>query len=149
MSTKQTVFNLNGDEYGLDIMDVSTVEKDLKITKLSNATNNGPLQGKTIIRGEEMLVYSLRRKFGYEDKKADFETRYLVTGVNGKNIAFEVDKVKGIDDIQESDIYQVPSIIKCNKTSFIKSIAEIEGNLVVILDANSILDEEETKALQA
>lgn len=158
MSTKQTVFRLDGEVYGLDIMDVSTVEKDLKITKLSNTPINENSQlknvhslknvkGKTDLRGEVIPVYSLRRKFGYEDKHADAETRYLITKVNGKNIAFEVDNVKGIDDIQLSDIYEVPSIIKCNKTSYIKSIADMDGSLVIILDTINILDEEETKAL--
>ena len=152
MSTKQTVFRLDGEEYGLDIMDVSTVEKDLEVTKLSNAPNNENsylknVKGKTNLRGEVMPVYSLRRKFGYEDKQADAETRYLITKANGKNIAFEVDNVKGIDDIQLWDIYEVPSIIKCNKTSYIKSIADMDGSLVIILDTSNILDEEETKAL--
>ncbi|NLJ96786.1 MAG: purine-binding chemotaxis protein CheW [Clostridiales bacterium] len=149
MSTKQTVFRVNGEEYGLDIMDVSTVEKDLKIIKLSNTPVFKNVKGKTNLRGEEIPVYSLRRKFGYEDKEVDDETRYLITNVNGKNIAIEVDNVKGINDIQLSDIYEVPSIIKCNRTSYVKSIADVDDSLVVILDTNNILDKEETKALQA
>lgn len=149
MSTKQTVFRVNGEEYGLDIMDVSTVEKDLKIIKLFNTPVFKNVKGKTNLRGEEIPVYSLRRKFGYEDKEVDDETRYLITNVNGKNIAIEVDNVKGINDIQLSDIYEVPSIIKCNRTSYVKSIADVDDSLVVILDTNNILDKEETKALQA
>lgn len=153
MSTKQTIFQINNEDYGMDIIDVSTVEKDMEITKMAilpqNVNSLKNVKGKINLRGEEMPVYSLRCKFGYEDKRADEHTRYLITNVNGKSIAFEVDNVKGINDIQPSDIYEVPSILKSNKTSYIKSIANNKGDLVIILDSNNILDDEEIKALQA
>lgn len=147
MSTKQAVFQLNGDEYGLDITEVNTVEKEMNIKEMANSPNN--VKGKINIRGSEIPVYSLRRKFGFKDKEPDNNTRYLVTNVNGKDIAFEVDQVKGILDIEASDIFNVPLLIKCNKTSYIKSIAKIDGGLILLLDSNSLLDNEEMKALQA
>lgn len=158
MSTKQTVFQLNGEDYGIDIVEVSTVEKDLKISKMVNSSNKDlaknvdslkNVKGKVNLRGEEIPVYSLRKKFGFEDIDTGIDTRYLIVNVKGKNIAFEVDHVKGINDIQESDIYEVPSIIKSDQTSYIKSLANVKGDLVIILDSSKILDDEETKALQA
>lgn len=147
MSTKQAVFQLNGEEYGLNIIEVNTVEKDMNIKEMANSPNN--VKGKIEIRGSEIPVYSLRRKFGFMDKEPDGNTRYLITNVNGIDIAFEVDQVNGILDIEASDIFDVPLIIKCNNTSYIKSIAKIDGGLILLLDSNSILDKEEMKALQA
>ena len=157
LSTKQTNFQLNGEDYGMDIATVSTVEKDLKIKKIVSSSNKDVsknedslknIKGKVDLRGEEIPVYSLRSKFGFPEKEVDLDTRYLVTNVDGKNIAFEVDHVKGISDIEDTNIYKVPSIIKNKETFYIKSLADLAGELVIILDSSKILNDEEKKVLQ-
>lgn len=146
MSTKQAIFQLNGEDYGLDITDVSTVEKDMDIKNLANSPSN--VKGKINLRGREIPVYSLRRKFGIEDKKQDKDSRYLIIDVKGLDIAFEVDQVKGILDIDSSDIFDVPSVIKCNDTSYIKSIAKVSDGLILLLDSKLLLNNEEREAIQ-
>lgn len=146
MSTKQAVFQLNEYEYGLDIAEVNTVEKDVVIKKLANSPDN--VKGKINLRGNNIPVYSLRRKFGFENKKQDKNTRYLVATVNGIEIAFEVDNVKGIMDIETSDIFDLPPVISCNDTSYIKSIAKVGDGLILLLDINYLLSNEEANALQ-
>lgn len=146
MSTKQAIFQLNGEDYGLDITDVSTVEKDMDIKNLANSPSN--VKGKINLRGREIPVYSLRRKFGIEDKKQDKNSRYLIIDVKGLDIAFEVDQVKGILDIDSSDIFDVPSVIKCNDTSYIKSIAKVSDGLILLLDSKLLLNNEEREAIQ-
>jgi purine-binding chemotaxis protein CheW len=146
MSTKQAVFQLNGDEYGLIITDVSTVEKDMDIRKMTNSPSN--VKGKINLRGREIPVYSFRRKFGIEEKEQDKNTRYLIIDVKGMDIAFEVDHMKGILDIESSDIFDVPPVIKCKDTSYIKSIANVDDGLILLLDSNYLLKEEEIKALK-
>lgn len=146
MSTKQAIFQLNGEDYGLDITDVSTVEKDMDIKNLANSPSN--VKGKINLRGREIPVYSLRRKFGIEDKKQDKDSRYLIIDVKGLDIAFEVDQVKGILDIDSSDIFDVPSVIKCNDTSYIKSIAKVSDGLILLLDSSFLLSNQEMDALK-
>ena len=146
MNTKYAVFQLNGEDYGLDITDVNTVEKDMIITKMANSPSY--VKGKINLRGNEIPVYSLRKKFGMEDKKSDKDTRFLVTNVNGIDIAVEVDHVKGILDLESSDIFDVPLIIKCNNTSYIKSIAYVDDRLILLIDNDFLLDNEEMVALQ-
>lgn len=146
MNTKHAVFQLNNKDYGLDISQVNTVEKDMKILKMENAPKN--IKGKINLRGEEIPVLSLRRKFGFSDKEADNETRYLITDVNGKHIALEVDQVKGINDIDQSVVFEVPQVVKSNNTSYLKSIAKIDGDLILLLDSSKLLDTDEVKALE-
>lgn len=146
MSSKQAVFQLNGEEYGLAITEVHTVEKDMTIKKLANSPKN--VKGKLTLRDIEIPVYSLRRKFDLEDKEPDKDTRFLITSVNGMDIAFEVDHVEGILDIEMSSIFDFPQVIKCSSTSYIKSIANVDDRLILLLDSNKLLDDEEMKALQ-
>lgn len=147
MSTKQAVFQINGDEYGMDITDIHTVEKDMNINKMANSPQN--VKGKFNLRGNDIPVYSLRSKFGVDNREPDQDTRFLISNVKGMDIAFEVDHVKGILDFESSDILDVPQIIKSNNTSYIKSIASMGDGLILLLDSDLLLDKEELKALQA
>lgn len=146
MSTKQAVFQLNGDEYGLDIRDVHTIEKDITITKRANSPNN--IKGKINLRGDDIPVYSLRSKFGFEETKQDEKTRYIVITVKGMDIAFEVDHVKGIIDLEASNMLEVPPVIRSKDTSYIKSIADVDDGLLLLLDSDFLLNDEEISSLQ-
>jgi len=146
MSIKQAVFQLNGEEYGLDITQVNTIEKDLEIIKADNLPKN--IKGKVKIRGNELPVYSLRRKFGIPDAEADKNTRYLITNAGDVQIALEVDLVKGIKDFDQSDIFDVPEVIKSSDTSYLKSIAHSDEGLVLLLDSSMLMSGDEIKALE-
>jgi purine-binding chemotaxis protein CheW len=147
MSTKYTVFQLNGEEYGLDISNVKTIEKDMTIKKMANAPSN--VKGKISLRGNEVPVYNLRRKFGFEDKKPDKFTRFLLSSSEGIDIAIEVDRVKGILDLEVSDLFDVPQIIKCSSTSYIKAIAKADEGIIYILNSDFLLDNEERESLKS
>ena len=146
MSIKQAVFQLNGEEYGLDITQVNTIEKDLEIIKADNLPKN--IKGKVKIRGNELPVYSLRRKFGIPDAEADKNTRYLITNAGDVQIALEVDLVKGIKDFDQSDVFDVPEVIKSSDTSYLKSIAHSDEGLVLLLDSSMLMSGDEIKALE-
>ncbi len=146
MSIKQAIFQLNGEDYGLDITDVNIIEKDISLIEIKNAPDN--MKGKIDLRGKEIPVYNLRRKFGLEDKEPDLMTRFLIITIKGIDFALEVDHVSGIKDIDETHIYKVPSIIESNNTSYIKNIANIGEGLILILDSSLLIDQKELKAMK-
>ena len=63
-------------------------------------------------------------------------------------ISFEVDHVKGILDIEASDIFDTPQIIKTSNTSYIKSIARAGDGLILLLDSKELVDSNEMKTLE-
>lgn len=145
MVTKQAVFQVNGEDYGLDIAQISTVEKELDIIKAENMPAN--IKGKVKLRGKEIPVYSLRRKFGIPEKEADRDSRYLITYAGDVEIAIEADHVKGLKDFDQSDLFDVPEVLKNDDTSYIKNIAYSDGDSILILDSEKLLSDEERKAL--
>jgi len=146
MSIKQAVFQINGEEYGLDITKVSTIEKDLEVVKAEKMPKN--IKGKINLRGTEIPVFSLRRKFNLPDEEADKDTRYLITNAGDVQIALEVDLVKGIKDFDQSDVFDVPEVLKNSDTSYLKSIAYSDGELILLLDSNLLLSDDEVNALK-
>jgi purine-binding chemotaxis protein CheW len=145
-STKQAIFMLGEEEYSFDIMDVNIIEKYIPIEPVANLTKN--LKGIIRLRGDIIPVYSLRRKFGWNDIDANEDTRFIITTSKGQQIAYEVDKMKEIQQFEEDQLYAVPPVVRSKETSYMKSISNVQGNLVINLDHDGIVTEEEDKLIK-
>lgn len=146
-STKQAVFVVGEEEYGLDIMDVSIVEKYMTIEKVSDLPKN--VKGVIRLRGDIIPVYSLRRKFGLEDIQPDEDTRFIITTSKDILFAFEVDKMKEIVNMDEEQMNEVPTIVNSKDTAYMKAVANHQGRLILLLDHNGILADDEQKQVVA
>lgn len=145
-STKQAIFYLDGNEYSMDVMEVSTIEKCVPIEPLENAPMN--VKGIIELRGASMPVYSLRSKFGMQSKEQDADTRLIITNSKGIVMAYEVDKIHGIVDTSADQIYEVPSILQNENTTYLKRILSLDQRLIPILDKDGILTEEEFEKIK-
>lgn len=145
-STKQAIFNLGEDEYSIDIMDVVAIEKLVDIKPASSLPQY--FKGVINLRGDIIPVYSLREKFGMEEVQPDLETRFVVTSSNGVLVAFEVDKMAGIVEVNEDRVNEVPVIVQSSDTSYLKAITKVNDRLVLIMDKNGLLSGEDIKKLE-
>jgi len=146
-STKQAIFKLGEAEYGLDIMEVNTIEKFITIEPVANLPKN--LKGVIRLRGDVIPVYSLRRKFGLEDIQPNDDTRFIITTSNGILIAYEVDQMVEIVPLEPEQLNEVPSILLSKETSYLKSLTNIHEGLVIIMNHDGILSEEEQNKIKA
>lgn len=146
-STKHAIFILGEEKYGLNIMDVNTIEKFITINPVENAPKN--VKGLIHLRGNKIPVYSLRRKFGLQEIEPDEDTRFIITFSNELQIAYEVDKMIEIAQIGQEQMNEVPSIIRSKDTAYIKLVSNMDGSLVILLDQNGILTEEERSMIKA
>lgn len=145
-STKQAVFMLGKEEYGMDIMDVNIIEKPIPIEPVAGLPKN--FKGIINLRGEVIPIYSLRRKFGLEDAETDRDTRFILTTSNNVPVAYEVDRMVEIAQLEDNQQSEVPQIAKSEDTAYMQSVANIRGQLVIILNHNGILTREEQEKLQ-
>jgi purine-binding chemotaxis protein CheW len=145
-TTKQAIFMLGEEEYGLDIMDVNIIEKVIPVEPVVNFPKN--LKGIINLRGDIIPVYSLKRKFGLEEKEADENTRYIITTSNGILIAYEVDKMVEIVQFEQEQLNEVPPIVKSKDTSYMKYVTNVHDRLVIILDHDGILTEDEQSKIK-
>lgn len=146
-STKQAVFMLGEEEYGLDIMDVNIIEKVIPVEPVSSFPKN--LKGIIRLRGDIIPVYSLRRKFGLEDTAADDDTRFIITNSNGNLVAYEVDRMMEIVQFGPDQLYETPSVVKSKDTSYIKAVTNVHDRLVILLNHDGILTEDEQSKIKA
>ena len=145
-NTKYVIFNLDEEEYGLDIMVVNTIEKYISIEEVPNSPTN--MKGIIHLRGDIIPVYSLRSKFGLSVREPDEDTRFIITKSNDILIAYEVDRMQNIAELEEAQINETPSILKSEEASFMKSVANNNNRLIIMLDPNGILTSEEQKQIK-
>ncbi|HHU71020.1 MAG TPA: purine-binding chemotaxis protein CheW [Clostridiales bacterium] len=146
-STKQAIFKLGDDVYGMDIMNIKSIENPIPVEKVKKAPDN--IIGMIDLRGDRLPVYSLRRKFGLEDKETDADTRLLITNSNNIPIAYEVDKMEEITVLMEDQVLDQPSIFKSNNTSYMKAITKKDDRLIILMDEDGILAEDEKEKIGA
>ncbi len=138
---KHAVFVLGEEEYGMDIMNINIIEKSITIEP--EAALSGNFLGKVNLRGDVIPVYSLRRRLGLKDAEYTDETRFMITSSNGKLVAYEVDMVVEIVELEEEQLFAVPTIAYNANNQFMKNIINYNGRLVVIFDPDKIMTEQE------
>lgn len=144
---KQVIFKLGEEEYGLDIMLVNAIEKNMDLVRIPNAPSY--IKGIINLRGDVIPVYSLRRKFGLPEKEADQNVKLIVAKSQGILMAYEVDEVKEILEIPAANISETPLIVKSPETSYIHSVANLNGRMVILLDHNGILSKSEKDHIES
>ena len=89
-------FNLDEEEFGVDILKVREINKMLQITRVPNSPHY--VEGVINLRGRIIPVVDLRAKVGLEKKSYNKDTRIIVVEIADKTIGFIVDKVSEVLD---------------------------------------------------
>jgi len=147
LKTKQVIFTLDGEEFGFDIMVVNAIEKYTDLIQVPNAPSY--IRGIMNLRGDVIPVYSLRKKFNLQEKAIDENTKLIITKSNGVLMAFEVDGVKEIIEIPTGSISETPTIVKSLDTSYIQSVANLNGRMILLLNHNGILSSKEQEKIES
>jgi len=144
--TKQVIFNVGDEEYGLDIMLVNAIEKFINIVKVPNSPSC--VKGIINLRGDVIPVYSLRKKFGLPEVQATDRTKLIVTKSKGLMLAYEVDEVKEIVEISGSQISETPAIVRNENTAYIGSVANLSGRMIILLNHDGIITNAEKSSIE-
>lgn len=147
IQTKQVIFTLDNEEFGLDIMVVNAIEKFTDLIPVPNAPSF--IHGIMNLRGDVIPVFSLRRKFGLSDKPVSEDTRLIITKSNGILMAFEVDGVIEIIEIAPENISETPSIVRGINTTYIQNVANIGGRMIILLNHDGILSSKEQEKIES
>lgn len=143
---KLVIFQLGGEEYGIDIKLVSAIETVHKIVSIPNSISF--IKGIMKLRGGVIPVCSLRNKFSLEELEYTDETRFLIIRAHDKEIALVVDSVDEIHNIESQDSYETPDIVKSPKTNYVEKIVTLGERLIVVLDTRNLLSDEELNDIE-
>lgn len=132
------VIRLGAEQYGIDIRYVNNIVRMQNITRVPKVP--AYLKGVINLRGEVIPVVSLRLKMGLEADELGRATRIIILKTEAEgNLGIIVDEVREVVTLTEDDIEKVTRETKGERSdSFINGIGKFGGDLISLLDLNSI-----------
>ncbi len=147
MASKQfVIFNVNNEDFGIEIGQVSSIEKPLEIFKVPNTPHF--IEGLINLRGKVYTVFNLRKKFDLPFTGMDENTKIVIVNVNSTMAGFIVDEVKEILKIEDADIEETPKSISGINREYLTGVAKVGEKIVLLLDLSKILSSEDKKAME-
>lgn len=139
-------FNLDEEEYGVDILTVREINKMLPITKIPNSPSY--VEGVINLRGRIIPVVNLRNKMQLLCKENDKHTRIIVVDLGSKTIGFIVDRVSEVLRVPKSLMEEPPEFVMNIDSKFITAVGKLEDRLLILLDLNKVLLTEDEIIIQ-
>jgi purine-binding chemotaxis protein CheW len=135
---QQMIFNLDTEEFGIDVLKVQEIVRFIKPVKVPKAPDC--VFGVINFRGEIIPVLDLRQIFGLEPTKyGEFTVIIIVKTNNEKTFGMIVDKVVDIINIPEANIQRTEFSSK-EKTKYLKAMGKLENRLILLLDLDKVVD---------
>ncbi|AKB80563.1 Positive regulator of CheA protein activity (CheW) [Methanosarcina horonobensis HB-1 = JCM 15518] len=145
-SFQLVVFELSGEEFGVDIMQVSEIMPLSKITRVPQAPEC--VRGLINLRGKIIVVIDLNRRLGFNSRENDSLSRIIIVEVRDTTIGMLVNSVSGILKLSLSSIEPTPDMIKSKINSkYFNGVGKIGGRLLILLNLARVLGEEEIDEL--
>ncbi|MGQ9818654.1 MAG: chemotaxis protein CheW [Candidatus Kapaibacteriales bacterium] len=130
-------FELAGEHFGIDILNVQEISQMTKITRVPNAPHY--IVGVINLRGKVIPVVDLRRKLDLEPAVYTSLSRIIVINIENKVIGIIVDKMNEVLLIDKNAIEQHPTTTDSKiGENFILGVVNLETKLVILLDLKKV-----------
>lgn len=144
MGTRQfVVFTINGEEFGMNIENISSIEKMLDIFKIPNTPDY--IEGLANLRGKVLTIFNLRRRFNLASPEFDENTKIIIANTSVSEIGVIVDGVREIIKVEDNEFDPVPEALNNVRDRFLSGTAKVGDRLILMLDLEKVLTEEEVK----
>lgn len=139
MATKQyVVFNIEDENFALDIEKVKEIIKPVEIARVPNVPDF--IEGMINMRGKIHAVINVRSKFKVPKKDFDEGTKIILVNMNSMLAGVIVDGVSEIIRVEEEDIEKAPEIISKANPEYISGVIKKEEKMFIILDIDRVID---------
>ena len=129
-------FNLVGEEYAIDILEIQEIIKLPEVTSLPRIIDF--VLGIVSLRGTIVPIVDLRKLMGLGDTVYSRATRVLVIRSGDEPIGIVVDGVTSVLRIDKEAIEPKPRTMQRGSSEFFKGVGRVEGRLLILLDAEAV-----------
>lgn len=140
------VFELSGEEFGVDIMQVSEIIPISKITRVPQSPDC--VKGLINLRGKIIVVIDLNRRLGFSPRESDSLSRIIIVKVRDTTIGMLVNSVSGVLKLPLSSVEPTPDMIKSKiNAEYLIGVGKAGNRLLILLNLVRVLGEEEVDEL--
>ena len=141
-------FTLGEEIYGVDVLKVREIRGWEKIRELHGTPKF--VKGVLDLRGSIVPIVDLRIRFNIADYEYKATTVIIIISLeNGGLMGAVVDSVSDVLGIKSDQIKASPSLGTKINTNYILGMATIDGTMVMLVDADKLLNAEEFEVLSS
>ncbi|MGB9813171.1 MAG: chemotaxis protein CheW [Thermovenabulum sp.] len=131
------IFRLGDEEYGINILQVKTIEKVLPITRIPRAPYY--VKGVINLRGEIIPVIDLKKKFNLPERELTPDARIIIVSVSDVTIGMIVDSATEVIQLPQEAVEPANSVNVGINSDFIEGVGKLEDRLLIILNLEKLL----------
>jgi purine-binding chemotaxis protein CheW len=148
-SEQLLTFILAGEEYGVDILRVQEIKGWDSVTPIPNTPKH--ILGVINLRGTIVPIVDLRLRFGLENIPYGPTTVVIMLKVHnedrGRTMGIVVDGVSDVYNVSNESMKAPPDFGSVISVKFVKGLATVGENMVIVLDIDHLLNCEELAAV--
>lgn len=131
------VFQLGGENYGLDILQVAEIIRFVEPTEIPNTA--AYLDGIISLRGRMVPVINGRKRLGHELRMPDRKSRIIVLQDETELQGILVDSASQVVKLPKANIEPTPPVVVGVDAEFIEGVCEYRNQLVILLRVQNFL----------
>ncbi len=136
--TQFLCFNIAGEEYAVNILDIKEIVKPREITEVPRAPRF--VSGILSLRGVIIPVFDMHLRLGLPKGEPTGKERIVVVKKGDDFCGLAVDKVVKVVKIAHKSLEQAPTVLDSIDREFVSGLGRYEGRIFILLDLASVLD---------
>lgn len=138
-------FRLDGETYGINVMQVQEVLRYTEIAPVPGAP--AYVLGIINLRGNVVTVVDTRHRFNLQSGETTDNTRIVIIETDRHVIGILVDSVAEVVYLRQSEIETAPNVGNEESAKFIQGVCHKNDELLILIDLNKLLSSEEWSEL--
>ncbi|AUJ69520.1 MULTISPECIES: chemotaxis protein CheW [Pseudoalteromonas] len=134
-------YKLEEETYGINVMQVQEVLRYTEIAPVPGAPSY--VLGIINLRGNVVTVIDTRARFGLQSAEVTDNSRIVIIEAEKQVIGILVDSVAEVVYLRSSEIDSAPNIGTEESAKFIQGVSNREGELLILVDLNKLLNDDE------
>lgn len=135
--TEWVTFRLASEKYGVNVMMVREVLKNIEITPVPGAP--AFVLGIINLRGNVVTVLDTRMRFALPEKETDDNSRIMIIEEDGEVVGMLVDSVAEVATLKESDIELAPNVGNDESSKYIHGVTKWNDELLILVELHKFL----------
>ena len=131
-------FNLQDEEFGIEILRVQEIKGLARITPIPNMPSY--IRGVMNLRGTVVPIVDLRARFSMPETEYNQFTVIIVVTIGDKVTGLVVDAVSDVLNVGEDNIESAPDLGVGADTSFMTGIAKSGERLITLLNMDELVN---------
>lgn len=139
MVSKQfCTFRLDGDFFGIDILQVQEIIRRLPFTRIPLAPTL--IEGLVNLRGQIVTVIDMRLRLGLPPRQTDKAPTHMVVRTEGGATSLLVDEIGDMMELSEDTFEPPPDTVRGMARELITGVYKLDHGLLLVLDTNKTVN---------